>query len=370
MAKLTLHNVTKKYGRVVALNNLSFEVADKEFLVLLGPSGAGKTTTLKVIAGVERLNGGVIFLDDHPINALEPHERNIAMAFESYALYPHMTVYENLAFPLRNRRLKISVAEIDEKVQRVAEILNIHMLLERKPVELSNGQKQRVALGRTMVREPKVFLLDEPLSHLDAKLRHRMRAEFKRLGSALNTTVVYVTHDYMEALSLADRIAVIDKGVLQQVGTPEEVLDHPVNEFVAAQIGQPEINIVAGSIGEIDGELYFVNADQSFKFKVAQMHRAALSKYRSQKIHAGIRPLFLRLTNQAAEGRGIVGRVYVFELVGTKGILTLKIGRQLINSITPVDVRVSPNESVKLEVDSEKVVYFDATSKVNVLAAL
>jgi multiple sugar transport system ATP-binding protein len=211
MAKVTLLNITKKYGRVQALTDLSIEVADKEFLVLLGPSGAGKTTTLKVIAGIERVNNGVVLFDGVPVNSLEPQERNVAMAYESYALYPHLTVYENLAFPLRRRALKLPPAVIDERVRRVAETLNIVPLFDRRPLELSNGQKQRVSLGRTMVREPKVFLLDEPLSHLDAKLRHRMRAEFKRLGSALNTTVVYVTHDYLEALSLADRIAVIGK---------------------------------------------------------------------------------------------------------------------------------------------------------------
>jgi multiple sugar transport system ATP-binding protein len=239
MAKLVLHNLIKDFGKVRAVNNLSFEVEDGEFIVILGPSGAGKTTTLKLIAGVETPTSGKIYIGDKLMNAIEPSKRNVAMAFESYALYPQYTVAQNLAFPLKAPVRRVPQAEIDHRVKLVAEQLNIQSLLDRLPRMLSGGQRQRVALGRALVRDPEVLLLDEPISHLDAKLRHRMRTEFKALESEIRATTIYVTHDYLEALSLGDRLAVLQKGEIQQIGKPHEVFDNPANTFVAQILGHP-----------------------------------------------------------------------------------------------------------------------------------
>jgi len=238
MAKLTLQNLTKDFGKVRAVNDMSLEVADGEFIVMLGPSGAGKTTTLKLIAGAETPTDGKVYIGDRLMNGVEPHRRNVAMAFESYALYPHMTVKDNLAFPLKAPGRKLPGHEIEARVKTVSETLNIHMLLDRLPQHLSNGQKQRVALGRAMVREPDVLLLDEPISHLDAKLRHRMRTEFKALEATIRYTTIYVTHDYLEALSLGDRLVVLNQGEIQQIGKPHDVFDNPANIFVAQILGQ------------------------------------------------------------------------------------------------------------------------------------
>ena len=244
MARLRLENLTKNFGPVRAVSDMSLDVADGEFIVMLGPSGAGKTTTLKLIAGVENPTTGKIYFGDKLMNAVEPNKRNTAMAFESYALYPHMTVKENLTYPLKAPGRKFTAEEINRRVSGVAETLNIHMLLDRLPQHLSNGQKQRVALGRAMVREPEVLLLDEPISHLDAKLRHRMRTEFKALEAEIRYTTIYVTHDYLEALSLGDRLVVLNQGVIQQIGKPREVFEEPVNMFVSKILGHPQINLI------------------------------------------------------------------------------------------------------------------------------
>jgi multiple sugar transport system ATP-binding protein len=248
MAELVLQNLTKDYGKLRAANNISLKVEDGEFIVILGPSGAGKTTTLKLIAGVETPTSGMVYIGGKLMNAVEPHKRNVAMAFESYALYPHYTVRDNMAFPLKAPGRRFSQAEISQRVTDVAEMLNIQGLLDRLPKNLSNGQRQRVALGRAMVREPEVLLLDEPISHLDAKLRHRMRTEFKALESVIRFTTIYVTHDYLEALSLGDRLVVLQKGEIQQIGKPDEVFANPVNTFVAQILGHPQINLVETTV--------------------------------------------------------------------------------------------------------------------------
>ncbi|HHV63195.1 MAG TPA: ABC transporter ATP-binding protein [Firmicutes bacterium] len=387
MASLGLYNLWKRFGKITAVKGLTLEVKDKEFMVLLGPSGAGKTTTLKLIAGVEKPNDGYIMIGDKVVNATEPHRRNIAMAFETYALYPHFTVYENLAFPLRAPGMRLSAEEIDRRVRRVAEVLNIDMLFDRKPAELSNGQKQRVSLGRTMVREPNVFLLDEPLSHLDAKLRHHMRMEFKRLESSLNTTVVYVTHDYLEALALADRIAVINQGELQQVGTPDEIFNRPANQFVATALGQPEINLIDGDIITESGVPVFVAVDGEFRLEVPRALRAPLGKKGLKKARVGVRPFDIRVAgargwgvNETETGAGAMrdseedragkafvrGRVYVFESLGNKGVLTVQVGKARLSVLTSADFKANVDENITLEVDCNKIMMFDPETTGNI----
>jgi multiple sugar transport system ATP-binding protein len=243
MAKIELCGIKKKYGKTEALKNINLVIEDKEFLVLFGPAGAGKTTILKLIAGIELPSEGTVRISDQVVNLTEASERNVAMVFENYALYPHMTVYDNIAFPLRSKRYRQDEDVIKERVESVTRLMKIDALLERLPAQISNGQKQRVALGRSLVRTPNVFLMDEPLAHLDAKMRHFMRAELKEMQGTLNTTTLYVTHDYMEALSLGDRIAILNEGAFEQTGTAMEIYNFPANEFVAKLVGEPEINI-------------------------------------------------------------------------------------------------------------------------------
>jgi len=242
-----LRGLTKAYDGTLAVKGLDLEIKDKEFVVLLGPSGCGKTTTLRCIAGLESPDDGEIYIGDRLVNDLDPKDRNIAMVFQNYALYPHMTVYKNLAFPLENRR--IPAAEVDRRVQRTAKLLQIERLLGRKPAQLSGGQQQRVAVGRAIVREPQAFLMDEPLSNLDAKLRVHMRAELKRLQKDIGVTTIYVTHDQVEAMTMADRVAILNGGLLQQFGPPTEIFRSPANQFVGGFIGNPPMNFVEGSLG-------------------------------------------------------------------------------------------------------------------------
>ncbi|MBC7189910.1 ATP-binding cassette domain-containing protein, partial [Candidatus Aerophobetes bacterium] len=246
MAEVILKGVYKRYGRVEAVKNLNLHIKDKEFFCLLGPSGCGKSSTLRMIAGLEEISEGIIKIGNRIINNLEPKDRDVAMVFENYALYPHMTVYENLSYPLKGRGMTSS--EIDKRVRYIAGLLQIAELLDRKPRQLSGGQKQRVALGRAIVRNPQVFLMDEPISHLDAKLRTLMRAELKRLQRELNTTTIYATPDQREAIAMADTIAIINKGEIQQIGTPLEIFNFPANEFVAGFTGEPPMNLFDCSV--------------------------------------------------------------------------------------------------------------------------
>src|SRR5512134_1588607 len=253
MARVAFENVVKKYGDVTAVNNLNIDVADKEFLVLVGPSGCGKTTALRCLAGLEEITAGDIKIGDRVVNDIAPKDRDIAMVFQSYALYPHLSVYDNMAFGLKLRKLPKD--EIKRRVNEAAEVLGITDFLDRKPRQLSGGQRQRVAVGRAIVREPKVFLFDEPLSNLDAKLRVQMRAEISKLHQRLQTTFIYVTHDQIEAMTMATRIAVINKGKLQQIDTPQNLYDRPANLFVAGFIGSPAMNFFAGKLCKDNGKL-------------------------------------------------------------------------------------------------------------------
>jgi len=370
MATLRLEHLTKDFGKVRAVNDLSLTVEDGEFIVMLGPSGAGKTTTLKLIAGVETPTSGKIYIGDRLMNAIEPHHRNVAMAFESYALYPHMTVKENIAFPLRAPGRTFSEAEIERRVRNVCEMLNIHTLMDRLPQHLSNGQKQRVALGRAMVREPDVLLLDEPISHLDAKLRHRMRQEFKALEADIRYTTIYVTHDYLEALSLGDRLVVLDHGVIQQIGKPNEVFVNPVNVFVSKLLGYPQINLATCTVQQVGDDLHLISLDGAIAVAVPPRLREALLKHKGEHVILGVRPMHLHPIPDGAESAGVnvlKGVVYVFERLGAKGVLTVTVGQNQLDVLTPIEVDYAIDEPVRLAVEAEHILIFDAKTERNVL---
>ena len=373
MAKLTLQNLTKDFGKNRAVNDMSLEVADGEFIVMLGPSGAGKTTTLKMIAGVENPTSGKVYIGGTLMNAVEPNKRNVAMAFESYALYPHKTVKENLAYPLRAPGRAFPEAEIERRVTSVAETLNIHMLLNRLPQHLSNGQKQRVALGRAMVREPEVLLLDEPISHLDAKLRHRMRQEFKALEADIRYTTIYVTHDYLEALSLGDRLVVLNLGVIQQIGKPHEVFENPKNIWVSKILGHPQINLVDCTVKR-DGDAAAIG--QSRWLHMHQCARSATSNPCSSRTPSRspwacarcICTLSLTRTDGAAPNT-FDGGVYVFERLGTRGVLTATVGKQHIDLLTPIEMNFAIDEAVRVAVEVDNVLIFNSETQQNILFA-
>jgi multiple sugar transport system ATP-binding protein len=288
MARIVFDHVVKRYENsdVLAVNDLNLDIDDAEFLVLVGPSGCGKTTALRMLAGLEEITSGSIFIGDRRVNDLPPRDRDIAMVFQNYALYPHMSVYDNMAFALKLRR--VNKQEIDRRVREAAELLSISPYLTRRPKALSGGQRQRVALGRAIVREPAAYLMDEPLSNLDAKLRVQTRAEIQKLHRRLKVTTIYVTHDQVEALTMGDRIVVMKDGLLQQFDTPQNLYDHPVNMFVAGFIGSPSMNFMPATV-EGEGDALYV-ADSGFKLRVPREHEAKLASRKGQRIVFGIRP--------------------------------------------------------------------------------
>jgi multiple sugar transport system ATP-binding protein len=316
MSKVILNNVIKQFGEIKAVDNLSIEIQDKEFAVLVGSSGCGKTTALRMIAGLETASSGDILIDDRRVNDLPPRDRDIAMVFQNYALYPHMNVRENMGFGLRIR--KMPDTEIVSRVQEAADILGITELLERKPKELSGGQRQRVAVGRAIVRKPKVFLFDEPLSNLDAKLRVAMRAEISKLHRRLGATIIYVTHDQVEAMTMADRIFIMSKGVLQQHGSPMEVYGQPANRFVAGFIGSPAMNFVEAALTAEGDELFIVAS--GFRVKAPAAFHSALQAYRGRPVVFGIRPedIAARDLAQPDAGNTLTARADVVETLGSE----------------------------------------------------
>ena len=322
---MELRGLSKAYDDAPAIQNLNLDMKDKEFVVLLGPSGCGKTTTLRCVAGLESPDAGSIYIGERLVNDLDPKERNVAMVFQSYALYPHMTAYKNIAFPLENARA--SEQEINERVNRVARLLQIEGLLGRKPSQLSGGQRQRVALGRAIVREPDVFLMDEPLSNLDAKLRVHMRAELKKLQKVLGVTTIYVTHDQVEAMTMADRVALLDKGVLQQYDGPRNLYSHPTNQFAAGFIGSPPINLIDCDL--VDGSLLDA-AD--FSVPVPGQFADACQRNSPSSLVLGVRPQDIRVSTTAESG-SIAGEIYTTEPLGDSTILDVKIGDKLLKAI-------------------------------------
>ena len=315
MATVSLKNIYKIYdNNVTAVSDFNLEIADKEFIVLVGPSGCGKSTTLRMVAGLEDISKGELYIDGKLVNDVEAKDRDIAMVFQSYALYPHMTVRENMAFPLKLR--KVDKQEINRRVQQAAEILDIVQYLDRKPKALSGGQRQRVAIGRAIVREPKVLLMDEPLSNLDAKLRNQMRAELIKLRQRIDTTFIYVTHDQTEAMTLGDRIVIMKDGVVQQIGTPQEVFDTPSNLFVAGFIGTPQMNFFRGSL-EKAGEGYQIQCmGATLSVTAEQAARLAAGGQSGGEVIVGVRPEHIQL--QAQEENAISATVEVSELMGSE----------------------------------------------------
>jgi multiple sugar transport system ATP-binding protein len=319
MAEIVLDDVTKIYGEGVrAVSDLNIEIADGEFIVLVGPSGCGKTTALRMVAGLESISGGTIRIGEKVVNAVPPKERDIAMVFQSYALYPHMSVYDNMAFGLKLR--KLAKEEIDRRVREAADILGLTEFLERKPKALSGGQRQRVAMGRAIVREPKAFLMDEPLSNLDAKLRVQMRSEIARIQHELGVTTLYVTHDQVEAMTMGDRVAVIRKGVLQQVDTPQYLYEHPNNLFVAGFIGSPSMNLVEADLSLADGKSSVTFAGQTLSIPDGAIsERSALKAFDGKRVILGIRPEDMEdasLMSDAPADRRIAAPVVLLEALG------------------------------------------------------
>ncbi len=340
MAKVTLEKVVKRFGSVYAVREFDLDIADGDFVVLVGPSGCGKSTTLRMVAGLETLSDGIIRFDSEVVNDYEPKERDIAMVFQSYALYPHMSVYGNMAFGLKLQ--KMNPDDIRRRVQEAAEMLSITELLERKPRELSGGQRQRVAMGRAIVRHPKVFLFDEPLSNLDAALRSQMRVEIKRLHAKLETTVVYVTHDQIEAMTLADRIVVMDGGSIVQVGDPYQVYNRPANRFVAGFIGAPKMNFIPATIESAESGLK-VRLGSEIELSVPTMRAAAYRPYAGREIELGIRPEHLVVGEGVDIGHPASLKVDA-DVVEPMGGETL-----VFSSINGADVaaKCNPNMSVK-----------------------
>ncbi|MEI8264485.1 MAG: sn-glycerol-3-phosphate ABC transporter ATP-binding protein UgpC [Betaproteobacteria bacterium] len=344
MASVSFRDIYKAYGKVKVIHGIGFDITDGEFVVLVGPSGCGKSTLLRMLAGLEEITGGEISIDGKVVNDLDSKDRDIAMVFQSYALYPHMTVRENMGFSLKLR--KADAKTINQRVADAARILNLDQLLERYPRELSGGQRQRVAMGRAIVRDPKVFLFDEPLSNLDAKLRVAMRAEIKALHQRLKTTTVYVTHDQIEAMTMADRIVVMHDGIIEQIGTPLELFDRPGNLFVAQFIGSPAMNVFSGVVrsGQVEG-------------LGAQWPLAPGTASEGQSVSYGVRPTDLRLA-----ASGIPGRVVIVEPTGAETELLVEVGGQQMVVVIHGRTQAQPDDPVHLEFDVAKSHVFDAAS--------
>ncbi|TMK70713.1 MAG: ABC transporter ATP-binding protein [Actinobacteria bacterium] len=339
MATVTYDHVTKEFGDTKAVNDLALDIQDGEFMVLVGPSGCGKTTALRMLAGLEKVSDGRILIGDRVVNNVAPQHRDIAMVFQSYALYPHMTVFDNLAFGLRNQ--KIPKKDIDQRVRRAVDILDLGPLVKRKPKQLSGGQRQRVALGRAIVREPAAFLMDEPLSNLDAKLRVQTRAEILKLQNTLGTTTIYVTHDQVEAMTMGHRIAVMSLGVLQQVGSPEDVYTDPVNVFVAGFIGSPAMNLVPAPL--LDGA-------------------------GGQDRIAGFRPEHIDLGNGRADAIAFTARVEVVEYLGDEQLVHMTRKDTPLQAKLPVEEKLGLGQEAEFSVPRDKLLLFDAQTQQRVRA--
>ncbi|MDU2374648.1 sn-glycerol-3-phosphate ABC transporter ATP-binding protein UgpC [Anaerococcus vaginalis] len=362
MANLSLKNINKIYDNGFhAVKDFNMEIEDKEFIIFVGPSGCGKSTTLRMIAGLEDISSGELKIDGKVVNDVLPKDRDIAMVFQNYALYPHMTVYDNMAFSLKIN--KVPKDEIDKKVKEAAKILDIENLLKRKPKQLSGGQRQRVAMGRAIVRNPKVFLMDEPLSNLDAKLRVQMRIEISKLYQKLGTTMIYVTHDQTEAMTLGTRIVVMKDGVVQQIDTPQNLYDHPKNLFVASFIGSPQINLIDVKVVK-EGEEVFVENDY-LKLKLPKEKADILidKDYIGKKVVFGIRPESIYdeedFLEKASDGSIINAKIRVFELMGAEVYLYFDLGEDQITARVNPSTKAKVGQEVKFAFDMDKTYLFD-----------
>ncbi len=362
MAGVLFKHMYKKYpGGVVAVSDFNLEIKDKEFIILVGPSGCGKTTTLRMIAGLEEITEGELFIENKRVNDVAPKDRDIAMVFQNYALYPHMSVFDNMAFGLKLR--KVRKEEIKRRVEEAARILDITHLLDRKPKALSGGQKQRVALGRAIVREPKVFLLDEPLSNLDAKLRATMRTELTKLHQKLQTTFIYVTHDQIEAMTMASRIVVMKDGIIQQVDTPQNLYDLPCNMFVAGFIGTPQMNFISGFLNKKGNDVYFEFENVSVKVPEEKANSEELKAYLGKEVIAGMRPELFHdeaIYMEKFADSQIDCYIEFTELMGAETYLYLKIGEET-NVISRVSsqTKAQAGETVKIALDTSRIHFFD-----------
>jgi len=360
VASIQLKHITKRYPgtTVPAVEDLNLSIEDKEFIILVGPSGCGKSTVLRMIAGLEEITDGEIFIGDRLINEVAPKDRDIAMVFQNYALYPHMTVYKNMAFSLKLR--KTPKKEIDEKVRAAAKILDIESLLDRKPRALSGGQRQRVALGRAMVRNPSVFLLDEPLSNLDAKLRTSMRAEITRLHERLGTTFVYVTHDQTEAMTMGDRIAVIKDGVIQQIDTPQNLYDHPQNLFVGGFIGSPQMNLIDATVEKAADGYCAAFGETKIGIPEQVMSAAVCADYEGKPVVLGIRPEFISETGSHSEEHNLMtGDVDLAESMGAEKFVYFACEGCPCIAKVPGSSPIQSGESVSFAVDCTMIHAFD-----------
>jgi len=356
VAQVQLEKVTKIYDNdFVAVKSVDIDIQDKEFIVLVGPSGCGKSTLLRMIAGLEDISSGELRIDGKVVNEVPPKDRDIAMVFQNYALYPHMTVYENMAFGLKLR--KFSKEEIDKRVKEAADILDLAHLLDRKPKALSGGQRQRVAVGRAIVRKPKVFLFDEPLSNLDAKLRVQMRTEISKLHSRLESTMVYVTHDQVEAMTMGDKIVVLKDGLVQQIDSPLNLYNNPQNKFVAGFIGSPAMNFINGKI-EKNSQYSFIS--ESINVPIPKEKAQKLASYENQSITIGIRPEHIQYTIESNDTASIPARIEVIEPMGNETVLYVKVGNnELTARILPQsDLRVGTE--CQLSINLEKIHFFDS----------
>jgi multiple sugar transport system ATP-binding protein len=356
MAQVVLRNLNKSYDEVHAVKDVNLEIHDQEFVVLVGPSGCGKTTTLRMVAGLETITSGDVVIDDTIVNELPPMDRDIAMVFQNYALYPHMTVYDNMAFGLKMR--KFNRAEIASRVQTAAEILGIEELLKRRPRQLSGGQRQRVALGRAIVRHPRVFLFDEPLSNLDAKLRVQMRVELKKLHERLGTTAIYVTHDQVEAMTLGDRVVVMKDGRVQQIGEPLELYNQPANRFVAGFIGSPGMNFATVTVAAENGALWA--ASEGIRVKIPGELVDRLGRHVGQQVTLGVRPEDLRIACDADPvGLSVDVMVEVVEKLGSEILLDVKVGSfTMVAAVEPTS-RAKVRDQLRLALNPARLHFFD-----------
>lgn len=360
MVKVGLENLTKRFEDVVAVDDINIDIEEGEFLSLLGPSGCGKTTTLRMIAGLEDVTEGSIKFDADDVTHIPPKNRKIAMVFQEYALYPHMTAFENIAFPLRNLDLDVSEDEIEKRVREVASTMHIEELLDREPKELSGGQRQRIALGRAIVRDPAVFLLDEPLANLDAKLRIEMRSELKQLQSELGVTTIYVTHDQVEAMTMADRIAVMKDGSIEQFSPPNELYSKPENTWIATFIGNPGMNVIDCSLVKKDGARALDAGDFEIGIE-KELADLIEGEYGSTEINIGIRPskLSYQKNQPRTDENSIKGKVGVLEPIGNATIVNVGVGDRTIKLKTDVEPDIDQGDDVFLTFDMRSVFYFD-----------
>ncbi len=366
MAGIKLENVTMKYGSMVALNNVSFECPEGEFFTLLGPSGAGKTTTLELIAGIKTPHSGRIYIGDRLVNDIPPEERDVAMAFENYALYPQFTVYENVAFPLRAPRRKgeLTSAQEKERVNEITTLLGINEYLGRKPQQLSGGQKQRVSLARAMVRRPLVYLLDEPIAHLDAKLKVSARSTLKYLANQLGITILYVTHNYREALGLSDRVMAIRKGVVEQIGKPEQIYESPASDFVARLVGDPPINLIDVVIEDganglhLDAGEFRIPLDKKLADRA---NEAAWEKDGKRAVRIGIRPPYVRTFSEKPSEAAFQLPVYASVREAKSTVVTFELSHCFFQAMLDTSVHFKPGEKVWLEINQNKLYFFKET---------